>query len=172
MPRTVVPPGVLVISPARRTNHSPKFSISITLIAASMADRDRVRSLLRKTAWRLIDFDSLEEATSPERRALTPIILCDLNLNGRPWPQTLRALRAARTRACVIFLADDCPDAMRDELMRLGAFDVLTRPLDRHGLLLTLLFAYSHCKANWPTKSPKRSQATASCAKFQSQGAD
>jgi|SRR5579864_2295898 len=132
---------------------APKFSIAITLLSARADDRDRLRCLLRKTAWILLD--SPPHPNTPDRlRRLTPIILCDLNLDARPWLQILRGLRAARPGACVIFLADDCPDSLRQEATRRGAFDVLSRPLDRHGLLLTLLFAYSHCRANRPKRSP------------------
>ena len=138
-----------------RSGHEPRFSIPVTLIAPRADDTDGIQSLLRKTAWSLVDFACLEEAVTTCRRSLTPIVLCDLELNGQPWPRILRRLNAVRPGACVIFLTDACPDALRDELLEGGAFDVLTRPIDRHNLLLALLFAYSHCKANWPRRSPR-----------------
>lgn len=125
------------------------------LFAPRVGDRECLQSLLADTAWELAPCGSWVEAPSVYRRSSNPILLCDLAAGG-PWRDTLARLRSTRSDACVIFIADPGVDSLREELMGAGAFDVLTRPMEREPLLLSLLFAYSHCRAHWPKKSPRR----------------
>jgi len=143
---------------------APKFEIPIMLVTPHREDQDRLGSLLEGTAWCLIPYASLNQAQSHYGKSPNPILMCDLEADGCGWPEMLHRLRAARRDACIIFLADPSSEVLRQELMDRGAFDVLTRPVDRDALLLTLLFAYSHCRAHWPKKSPRRAFQPVVCA--------
>ena len=144
--------------------HEPaRFSIPILLVAPRQDDRERLQFLLGETAWDVVP-SSWEDALVNYRRSSNPIVVCDIDMGCRPWRETMRQLRAARPDACVIFIAEECANGFREEVMHGGAFDLLTRPFTREDLLLTLLFAYSHCRAHWPKNSPRRAFQPVVCA--------
>ena len=151
----------------RETVHAGfgKFSIPIGLAAPRHEDHEGLRALLDGTAWDVQSFASGEEACARYRAAENPILLWDIEAEARPWRESIQRLRARRKDACVILLAD--PDRVReDEASGAGVFDLLIRPFSREDALRTLLFAYSHCRANWPARSLRRTFHPASYARL------
>ncbi|MBZ5600873.1 MAG: hypothetical protein LAO79_01040 [Acidobacteriia bacterium] len=141
----------------------PRFSIPVGLVTAQRDERDELRRLLAHTAWDLNVYTSGADALSAYRRAPNPILLWDLRADPRSWRDVIQSVRLARRDECVIFLAES--NAPIDQMLREGAFDVLTRPFARADILLTLLFAYSYCRAHWPRTSPRREFHPVVCGK-------
>ncbi len=84
------------------------------------------------------------------KRTGFPIVLCDRDLAGGEWQDTLRLLHSVRDRPCVILLSNVADEYLWNEVVRRGGFDVLTRPFRKEQVVSMLEFAYTYWKTAWP----------------------
>jgi|ERR1041385_6331385 DNA-binding NtrC family response regulator len=125
--------------------------VHILLASARAEDRRSLAAILDGTPWRLIETDDRAEAVKTLHGIEVPIVLCDRDLPGSPWQETIRTLIAARTNACVILVSNVADQYLWDEVVQRGGFDVLTRPFHKDQVLSMLDFAHTHWKTGWPT---------------------
>ena len=116
-------------------------------------DAANLSAILEGTPWALNEAAIRAEAVRIVRETSVPIVLCDRDVGAGPWQETMAALIAARRGACVILLSIVADQYLWDEVIRLGGFDVLTRPFQKEQVLAMLMFAYTHWKTSWPKSS-------------------
>ena len=132
------------------------MTIQVVLASARANDREGLDGLLTGTPWELIAAASLEEAVHALHQVTAPIVLCDRELDERPWQQTLRILTRARRRTCVIVLSNGGGPKLCSEVARLGGFDLLARPFERDQVYATLMCAYAQYRVGWPVLSRRQ----------------
>jgi DNA-binding NtrC family response regulator len=124
--------------------------IGILLTSAHKEDGQNLRTILDGTVWSVTESGDHSEALRRLKEKEVSIVLCDRNWGDTPWQQTMQDLIAARRGACVILLSNVADQYLWDEVVRLGGFDVLTRPFQREQVTSLLMFAYTHWKTKWP----------------------
>lgn len=122
------------------------FMNGIVLASSQSDDASNLYALLAGSAWKLIAVPTCSDAASAIRHLRVPIVLCDLTIEDQPWQKSLRMLRRARNRTCVIFLSNEPEADLATEIANGGGFDLLVRPLERAQVLQSLFFAYGQYK--------------------------
>ncbi len=122
----------------------------ILVISARVDDRRGLDPILNGTEWSVVDAADIVRAIDALKRSAFPIVLFDRDLAGGAWQDTLRMLRAASDRACVILLSNVSDEYLWNEVISLGGFDVLTRPFHKDQVVSMLDFAHTYWKTTWP----------------------
>ena len=124
--------------------------MDVLLASRQQDDRRDLEVILRGSPWKLIAAGGRAEAEGILQQLDVPIVLCDRDLSGEPWQNTVRALVASRSGACVILVSNVTDQYLWDEVVKRGGFDVLTRPFESQAVLSMLNFAHTHCQTSWP----------------------
>jgi two-component system response regulator HydG len=124
-------PRVLIVEDDRQTR---------TLLATVLAD----------SGYDTLDADSGESALDALNGGQTDVILLDLHMPGLSGLETLARLRARQLPTRAIVMTGDASMESAIQALRLGAFDYLTKPLNRRELLDTL------ARALTPAVPPRR----------------
>jgi FixJ family two-component response regulator len=85
--------------------------------------------------------DSFEETYALAHRLTVAVILLDRDWPGTDWRVTLRNLAASAHPACVILVSGVADDNLLREVIRLGGYDVLPKPLREDAVARVLKLA-------------------------------
>lgn len=110
-------------------------------------------ALLRGVPWVLISASTWREARKIMRTVIIPVMLCDRNLPGLEWPYGFAELRGILRVPTLLLLSDVASSTLSEDILRFGAFDVLSRPFSRESLVSTLEFAWLHWEIRPPSLS-------------------
>ena len=123
---------------------TPKPSpIPVLLATGCKGDPDSLEAILKGTPWALIKTASRTEAMRLLRQTTASIVLCDRDLQDRPWQQTMLALLSVRRNTCFILLSSVEESSLRNEVVHRGGFDILIRPFRKEQVLSMLIGASS-----------------------------
>ncbi len=126
---------------------SRSFTIGTVVASNHRGDLSNLDSLLRGSAWKLIQASTCGEAKQALGRQRVPIVLCDVALEDQPWQMTLRKLREARSECAVVFLSnkpgpDFSPETAEHGEWGRSGLTLLVRPLKRELVFHSLFLAY------------------------------
>ena len=122
-----------------RTTTPRPSPISVLLATDCKRDRNSLEAILKGTPWALIETASRTEAMRFLRQTTASIVLCDRDLQDRPWQQTMLALLSVRRKTCFILLSSVGESNLRNEVVYRGGFDVLVRPFRKEQVLSMLI---------------------------------
>ena len=110
-------------------------SIRIVVVDDDQPLREALESMLKAAGFRVAIFSSAEEyLASPERQSASCLIL-DVRLPGMSGIELQHLLRSMGDAIPIVFLTGHGGAAMREMVMKAGAFDFLTKPVRRDVLL-------------------------------------
>ena len=121
---------------------SRSFTIGTVLASTQRNDLSGLDTLLRDSAWKLINVSTCEEVTQAIRCLRVPIILCDIRLEDQSWQITLRKLRMARSECGVVLLSNEPDPDLSREIAAQDGLDLLVRPFKRDLVFHSLFLAY------------------------------
>ena len=133
--------------------------LTVLLVTASESDRAALEWILSNTRWRILSAGTCAEALELLRSVSIPVVLCDRDLPGRDWRESMGAVLQAPHPVCVILASRVADSYLWDEVVRRGGFDVVTKPFQREAVLQALEFAWSHWKAGWVRWSRSNARA-------------
>jgi CheY-like chemotaxis protein len=125
--------------------HSSMGPIAVVGLVVSYEDRQLLAGICRRNRWCLLLADTCEEARSALDKLQSPVILCDRDLPGQGWRQTVEDLAASPSRACVILVSAVVDRYLLDEVVRKGGYDVLSKPLREADVVRTVRLASLYC---------------------------
>ena len=126
----------------------PATTPTHVLVVDDTADvREFLRGLLEMAGNRVSDVPTVEEALRLIQRDPPQVVLTDLNLPGTNGDELVRRLRAEHPTMVSVVLTGYGTVERTVELMRLGAFDVLTKPCRNNEILATVDKAAEHHEA-------------------------
>jgi len=147
----------------RRSSEAPKTERSRNPDAAANGHRPRVliveddrqtrallATVLSDSGYDTTDVDSGEAALDALAATPADVVLLDLHMPGMTGLETLARLRARQIASRAIVMTGDASMESAIQALRLGAFDYLTKPLNRRELLDTL------ARALTPAVPPRR----------------
>jgi FixJ family two-component response regulator len=136
---------------ARPSRHQSLGPSRITVAGLVMDDRDRasLSSLEEHDQWQV------HIENNPSLTALSklesPIIIWDRDLTRGDWRNIVRALASLPQRPCVLLLSRVVDDYLWNEVVRVGGYDVLSKPLKEVEVLRAVRLAWSYWASTAPT---------------------
>jgi FixJ family two-component response regulator len=122
----------------------------ITVAGLVMDDRDRasLSSLEEHDHWQIHieDNHSLTALSKLE----SPIIIWDRDLTSGDWRNIVHALASLPQRPCVLLLSRVVDDYLWNEVVRVGGYDVLSKPLKEAEVVRVVRLAWSY----WASTAP------------------
>ena len=118
----------------------------LTVLSISPREEDRMalESAVSHSRWILVTADCRSAAFRILRRHDISVVLCERNLNPGTWTDVLDHLIALPKIIPLIVMSELADDRLWAEALNLGAWDVLSKPLDRAEVLRSLDVAWQH----------------------------
>lgn len=146
---------------AESTVSAPVPAPSNILLASSREeDRIGLRRTLLDPRWTILEAGYWTDALRLAEQVTFSVALCDVELSGMDWREGVRRLRLTRPSPATILLSNVADRYLWEELVSVGAFDVLTRPFRDNEAVSMIEFAYMHWKtgpSGWRADVPERS---------------
>jgi DNA-binding NtrC family response regulator len=124
-------------------------SPGIPVVALVTGDRDR--DLLKNIGMRdHLDFhfaNTCGDAWNAANRLKSPVVLCERDLPGMEWQDTVRILASAIPHPCVILTSPVVDDYLWHETVARGGYDVLARPLREEEAARSIQLALAYWKS-------------------------
>jgi CheY-like chemotaxis protein len=118
--------------------------ITVIGLIASEEDRRRLTGICSRNGWNLLFVDTSEEARIALHNLKVPVILCDRDLPGKGWRETVEDLASSPHRACIILVSGVVDTYLWNEVVRTGGFDVLSKPLREDDVVRAVRLAWSY----------------------------
>lgn len=132
----------------RRLGASREPRLNLLAVTSKVEDRATFSVASISADWDLTVASSCEEAVRRLNGGCYPVIVCDRELPGFDWRDVMEILvRSAKPAACVILISPVNDGFLWQEVIRLGGYDVLSRPLRRERLTHAVNLAWSYWKA-------------------------
>ncbi len=103
--------------------------IAVVGLVISDEDRRLLTEICSRNQWHLLLTDTCEDAWTALDKLKAPVILCDRDLPGRGWRETVEDLASSPQRACIILVSEVVDTYLLNEVVRTGGYDVLSKPL-------------------------------------------
>ena len=105
----------------------------MSVVALLVEDHDRrlLASLSSDNGWVIRFVDSWAEAQAASAQLRVPIILCDSDLPGADWRDTVYVLASSGRPACVILISRVADDHLWKQVICHGGYKVLSKHCTR-----------------------------------------
>ncbi len=127
--------------------------ITVLVITGANEDRESLEMFARRVGWDIRAAGSCESALENLPKARTAVILCDRNLAGVDWRDALEKLAAAASRCAIVLMSPVNDEYLWEEVIRLGGYDVLVKPLQEDQTTRVVNLAWSYAKEKLRTAS-------------------
>ena len=129
---------------ASATGRSTMPPLAVIGLVTSDEDRQLLARICSRNSWHLLFADTREEARTALDKSKAPVILCDRDLPGKGWRETVEDLASSPQRACVILVSGVVDTYLWDEVVRTGGYDVLSKPLREDEVVRAVRLAWSY----------------------------
>ena len=110
----------------------------------AIQDRRLLTEICSRNRWHLLPTDTCEDARTALDKLKAPVVLCDRDLPGRGWRQTVEDLASSPQRACIILVSGVVDTYLWNEVVRAGGYDVLSKPLREDDVVRAVRLAWSY----------------------------
>ncbi len=114
---------------------------SVLLVSAHKHDHRQLHGILDPTDWRLHTAESYTQALAVLRRDRPALLLCEAALPDGSWRDLLSQIAAIPDAPLLVVMSESADDRLWSEVLNLGGYDVLSKPLDESEVLRTLSLA-------------------------------
>ncbi|PWU03304.1 MAG: hypothetical protein C5B51_19155 [Terriglobia bacterium] len=123
------------------------FSRSVLLVSADRQDRPRLQRILDPAGYRLINAETCTDALRLAGRYRPPVLVCDTWLPDGGWKEMLHEIAAMPDAPLLIVISTQADDRLWSEVLNLGGYDVLSKPLADEEVLRVIGLA---CRPSLP----------------------
>lgn len=116
----------------------PWRTTPLLLVSGQESDRKTLEQMLFDTRWNLWVANSCLAGMERLKAVRIPVVLYDRDLPDSDWRATMAALRSLPDPARIILLSHASDHSLWEDVIELGGFDVLTRPIRKADLIQTL----------------------------------
>lgn len=96
---------------------------------ADRHERTTLTAVSTGEKWDVNYVESFDDARASSNRLAAPVILLDRDWPGLEWRVAVETLASSPHRPCVILSSKVSDDYLWDELIRLGGYDIVAKPL-------------------------------------------
>jgi DNA-binding NtrC family response regulator len=147
------------------SNCTPK--VRVLAVSPFESDHTILTHIFGHTAWELDSVHTLREALARMEESPSPVVLCEENLADGDWKDLL-AISAQQTGpCCVIVMSENADERLWAEVLNIGAYDVLAKPLHSKEIFNSIGQAWRHsmnCRKSVERATPLPIGATAAVA--------
>ena len=116
---------------------SKQDAVRLLAILCSEADRSLLKlASTQRVNWEPVAAGSWDEAVPLLASGRFAVIVCDRDLPGRDWRQTVRDL--AKLSPCILLASAGIDGSLWQEVVQCGGHDVLAKPLEERIVLKTI----------------------------------
>jgi len=125
-------------------DRSPLGPLTVIGLISGESERQILAGICTRNRWNLLFVGTCEEARTVLDKVKAPVILCDRDLPGIGWRQTVEDLAASPHRACIILVSGVVDTYLWNEVVLKGGFDVLSKPLREDEVVRAVRLAWSY----------------------------
>ncbi len=103
---------------------------AILVVSPDEGDHAFVRNLFKNPQWQVRGVSSLQQAFDYLARNAAAVVICEKELPGCDWKELLAGLRRRPDSPVLIVTSERVDDSLWAEVLNLGGYDVLMKPLD------------------------------------------
>jgi DNA-binding NtrC family response regulator len=115
------------------------MGVKILVVDDEASVRKQLRKFLEGKDYRIVEASSGEEALAAYRQDQPEVVLLDIRMPGKDGLETLKELKAIDPEASVIMVTALHEEDLARQAMNDGAFEYITKPIDRNYLELALM---------------------------------
>ncbi len=136
-----------------RTGRRDRPQIPLLLVSPFQDDHAALLSILRKPDFCLFRSRGLQQALAVLRRASVPVVVAECNLQGCCWKDVWTALQGVPHPPLprLIVAASRADECLWNEVVHLGAYDVLAKPFESEEVVSVVTSAWEHWR--WETEA-------------------
>ncbi len=123
-------------------DQTPRRTLVIALLV-SQYDREMLAAIAGQEHLDIHFAESRADAWDAMNRLNSPLILYDRDWPNADWRTTVRTFASSPQRSCVILVSRVADDYLRQELIRRGGYDLLTKPFRADDVTRSLNLALS-----------------------------
>ena len=124
------------------------------LISSSREDHVSLRRILSRDRWKVHEARSYREAMSALCADRMPVVICESSLPDGNWKDVLGQVAPMADAPRLIVTSFHADDRLWAEVLNMGGFDVLLKPLDESEVLRVVDLAWR----NWEDERQHRKQ--------------
>ena len=121
----------------------------VRVLAVSQFEHDHttLAHIIGHSAWELESVRTLREAATKLIEESLPVVLCSENLTDGDWKDLLSLTGQDAASCRLIVMSDRADDRLWAEVLNLGAYDVLAKPLRSKEVFASVGQAWRHWQA-------------------------
>jgi CheY-like chemotaxis protein len=136
------------------TGSSSMTPLAIIGLVTRDEDRQLLAGICGRNGWHLLFADTCEEARAALDELKAPVVLCDRDLPGKGWRETVEGLASSPHRTCIILVSGVVDTYLWHEVVRTGGYDVLSKPLREDEVVRAVRLAWSFWNSGTRTGAP------------------
>ena len=147
-------------------NGTSNVTSRVRVLAVSPFEGDHkvLTHIFGHTAWDLESVSSLREAAARMEESCSPVVLCEESLADGDWKDLLALTTRQAGPCCLIVMSEKADERLWAEVLNLGAYDVLAKPLHSKEVFNSIVQAWRHsmnCRKSVERVHPQRDAAAA-----------
>jgi DNA-binding NtrC family response regulator len=116
--------------------------ITILTVSPSPDDHARLRQIFQNQNWRILHAQTFTEAMRAIPREQPSVIVCERTLMDGNWKDLYRQTERIEPAPLLVVMAQDADQNLWAEVLNLGAYDVLAKPLDKGEVVRVVSMAW------------------------------
>ena len=129
-----MPPTKTVVHDARDQAIDLSVRMSVLAVSRSVEDLAFLEDRFKDARWKLYIARTYREVLAQLRRLRVPVVLSECQLPDGNWKDVLSQLSPMIQRPRMIVFSRNADDRLWEEVLNLGAFDLLITPFREHEL--------------------------------------
>ncbi len=131
---------------------------TILHVSTSLYDHQSLEMILRHTGWKLHTVPTLGAALRHLRAEALPVVISECELPDGNWHMLVEGVGGFPAPPRVIVLSRLADERIWAEVLHLGAFDLISHPLDLQEVRHVITHAWGSWHREWTSGEPRRSR--------------
>jgi two-component system response regulator HydG len=123
--------------------------VRVLLISPFDEDHQYLQSILKHSNWRQYGARTQKESFELLREDLTPVVICESQLPDGGWREVLAELARMPRPPLLVVISRMADDRLWSEVLNLGGYNVLAKPLDTQEVFHVVGLAWMLWKRRW-----------------------
>jgi DNA-binding response OmpR family regulator len=124
-------------------------AVKVLLISPFDEDHQHLRDILKHSNWQQHGSRTQREAFDFLRENVAPVIICESELPDGNWQDVLSRLALMRCPPLLVVTSRMADDRLWSEVLNLGAYNVLAKPLNMKEVFYVVGLAWMAWKRRW-----------------------
>jgi DNA-binding response OmpR family regulator len=123
--------------------------VRVLLVSPYEEDHLNLRTILRYSNWQHHSVGTKAEATDFVREHVTPVVICESDLPDGTWKDLFAQFARTECPPLLVVTSRFADERLWSEVLNLGAFNVLAKPLNTKEVFHVVGFAAMTWKRHW-----------------------